>query len=522
MKVAAYARFSSENQRQESIDAQLRAIKAYCDHNNYDIVRIYQDEAVSATTDKRDQFLQMIQDAKSKIFDLVIVHKLDRFARNRYDSAFYKRELKQHGIRIVSVLENLDDSPESVILESVLEGMAEYYSMNLAREVRKGMNENALQALHNGGVAPLGFDVSKDKTYLVNATEAESVRLIFEMYASGYGYGTIANELNKKGYKTKTGKPFGKNSIFDILRNEKYIGRYVFNKRASKKTGNRVYKSDDLITRIDNALPRIISDELWLKVQSKLNERRKPRMNATRVYLLTGKAVCGKCGSSFVGGSYFLGRDRETKYYTYACNSRQRKTGCDNKNIRADLLEEYIIEMIRTEILNDDAIDHLSFLVMDIVNKAVGINKDLVSDLKKKRDFLKSQIDKLFDLYLDGHIDKNMIATKTNKMKSELEHYENRMFELNGSSFENIELEKIKKYMIDLRSKLDEADVNVKKALVDALVDEVVINDDDVLVVFKIDPLDKSKNANSNELTQDTVGGGDGSWNFNNWRKNTS
>lgn len=151
-KAAVYARYSSENQNEESIDAQIRAIKEYCSRNNIQIVKIYTDEALTATTANRPQFLQMIKDSKLGIFDTVIVHKLDRFARNRYDSAFYKRELKLNGVRIVSVLENLDDSPESIILESVLEGMAEYYSANLAREVMKGLKEKALKCKHCGGL----------------------------------------------------------------------------------------------------------------------------------------------------------------------------------------------------------------------------------------------------------------------------------------------------------------------------------------------------------------------------------
>lgn len=511
MKVAAYARFSSDNQRQESIDAQIRAIKFFCDKNDHDLVRIYQDEAVSATTDQREKFLQMIADAKDGIFDCVVVHKLDRFARNRYDSAFYKRQLRQSNVRIISVLEQLDDSPESVILESVLEGMAEYYSMNLAREVRKGMNENALQALHNGGVPPLGFNVNPDKTYSINAAEAESVRLVFEMYANGYGYGMIVNELNEKGHRTKQGHLFGKNSIFDMLRNEKYIGRYVFNKRESKKTGNRKYKADGLITRIDDAMPRIISDDLWHQVQDKLEARRKPRMNASRVYLLTGKLVCGKCGSAYVGGSYFLGRDRIKKYYTYACNSRQRKGDCGNKAIRADLLEEYVLDLIKSELLNDQAIELLAGMIMDIVQDAVSINKDLLADLYKKRDSLKVQINKLFDLYLEDLIDKNTIADKTNKMKAEIEHYESRIRSLNVAAFDDLEYARIKSYMLDLRSKLNDADPVVKKVIIDSLVDEIVVSEDDVNIVLKVDPLGKRKNANpaEAELTQDTVGGGE-------------
>ncbi|AST57700.1 recombinase [Thermoanaerobacterium thermosaccharolyticum] len=202
MKAAAYCRFSSDNQREESIDAQLRAIREYAKKNNIEIVKIYADEAKSATTDDRPQFLQMIKDSEIGIFQAVVVHKLDRFARNRYDSAFYKRHLKKNGIRLISVLEQLDDSPESIILESVLEGMAEYYSKNLAREVMKGLKENAFQARFNGGIAPLGYDIN-DGYYIINEKEAEAVRLIFQMYKDDYGYRHIIDELNPRGYKTK-------------------------------------------------------------------------------------------------------------------------------------------------------------------------------------------------------------------------------------------------------------------------------------------------------------------------------
>lgn len=236
MKTAvAYARYSSDNQRQESIDAQVRAIKEYCKKNEIFLIHTYVDEAVSATSDQREEFLRMVEDAKNGTFQLCIVHKLDRFARNRYDSAFYRRELEKCGVKVMSVLEQLDDSPESIILESVLEGIAEYYSKNLAREVRKGLNENALSAKHNGGIAPLGYEVTPDRKYKINEVEAESVRLIFSMYSNGYGYNLICSELNRRGLKTKLGRPFGKGSTADILRNEKYIGRYVWNKRLSKK-----------------------------------------------------------------------------------------------------------------------------------------------------------------------------------------------------------------------------------------------------------------------------------------------
>ena len=156
-KVALYARFSSDNQRSESIDAQLRAMKAYCEQHKFVVVNTYIDEAKSATTDRRPAFQQMINDSSTHSFNILLVHKLDRFARNRYDSAVYKRELKKNGVTVFSVLENLDDSPESIMMEAVLEGMAEYYSQNLARETMKGLRENALQCKHTGGIPPLGL-----------------------------------------------------------------------------------------------------------------------------------------------------------------------------------------------------------------------------------------------------------------------------------------------------------------------------------------------------------------------------
>ena len=187
-RAVAYCRFSSSNQREESIDAQVRAIKEYCDKNKLKLLKIYKDEAISGTSTKdREMFLEMILDCKKNLFDCVIVHKYDRFARNRYDHALYEKILNDNNVKLISVLEQLvDDSPESVILKSVLAGMNEYYSKNLSREVKKGKKENALKAIHNGGIPPLGYDLDVNKKYIVNKKEAEAVKLIFMYYRWGW------------------------------------------------------------------------------------------------------------------------------------------------------------------------------------------------------------------------------------------------------------------------------------------------------------------------------------------------
>lgn len=179
ISAALYARFSSDNQRNESIDAQVRAIKEFAKANDIMIIAEYIDRAKSATTDDRPDFQRMISDSSKGNFQLIIVHKLDRFARNRNDSIAYRMKLQRNKVALLSVLEPFDeDRPETILLQSVIEGMNEFYSRNLAREVKKGLKENALKCKHTGGYPPLGYDVDKNTHQLViNEYEAEAVRL---------------------------------------------------------------------------------------------------------------------------------------------------------------------------------------------------------------------------------------------------------------------------------------------------------------------------------------------------------
>lgn len=272
--VVAYARFSSDNQRVESIEAQERAIKEFCLKNNFNLVKVYKDEAISGTSVKdREKFVEMINDSKNKSFKFVVVHKFDRFARNRYDHALYEKRLEDNGVKLLSVLEQLNDSPESVILKPVLTGMNEYYSLNLSREVKKGLNENALKCVHNGGTVPLGYDIGEDRRYIIN--EAEIVRTIFKLYLNGVGYANIADMLNKEGYRNKAGKEFRKTSVRDFLLNEKFVGNYVYGKKDKngKLTGKEI--------KIEGGMPQIISSEDFYRVQERINKRKKgARMTA--------------------------------------------------------------------------------------------------------------------------------------------------------------------------------------------------------------------------------------------------
>ena len=324
MKAAIYARYSSDNQREESITAQLRAAHEYCKKNDYIIVKEYTDEAISARTDERPAFQKMIEDAATGLFGVLIVHKIDRFARNRYDAAFYKRSLQKSGVRIRYIEHQLDDSPESGMLESVLEGMAEYFSKNLAREVRKGQKENALQAKHNGGTPPLGYSLTPNKEYQIDESEAPIVRKIFTEYANGKSLRLIRDDLNSAGYRTKKGRAFGTNSLWDLMRNEKYIGTYVYGKSTIGPDGKRNThpKDSENLIKFENALPAIIDRTTWEKVQHQFNKK-SANIRSKEIYIFSGLLKCEHCGSTLVGNRYQtkkgipIGPSSDGDFFTY-------------------------------------------------------------------------------------------------------------------------------------------------------------------------------------------------------------
>lgn len=346
IRAVAYPRYSSDNQREESIIAQLRAIEEYCKQNGYTLVDVYPDEEKTGTTDKRPSFQRMIADSAKKLFDVVIVHKLDRFARNRYDSAHYKRILKRNGVRVESVLERLDGSPESVIMTSLLEGMAEYYSLNLAREVRKGLSENALNGIHTGGRPPYGLKVNKETRKLeIDERTAPAVRIYFEGIDADRSLEAIAAQINQQGFRTQENRPFGKNSFDGWARNRKYRGDYVWDQLAGKDEDGVRHGDNKPIeeqTIIPGIIPAIIEAALWDRVNAKMDTRKRGpgRMKAKINYLLTGKIYCGNCGALYAGNSYTNTKSSERTVLTYyKCQGK-----CGNTSVRKDAIEALAAE----------------------------------------------------------------------------------------------------------------------------------------------------------------------------------
>jgi site-specific DNA recombinase len=508
MKTAIiYARFSSDNQRAESITAQLRACTDYALKEGIQIIGEYIDEAKSATSDDRPQFQKMFKDLREKVItpNLLIVHKLDRFARSRYDSIIYRRELKKVNMSLVSVLERLDDSPESIILESMLEGMAEYYSKNLAREVAKGMKETALQGKYTGGRVPYGYIVGPDQKLLPDPDRAGAIKLIFEMFADGKEYKEIIAELTKKGYKSFNGGQFMKSSIHDMLQNEKYLGINVFNKASSAdmngKRNNRKHKDSADIIKVPNAFQALVSMETFIKCQ----ERFKTRDHSTagfnfskQTYLLSGKVICGECGEKVYGGSFHYttrvsGEKRER--YCYYCSNR-KKGACDMKRISKQELEDVVKEEI--EFLLDSE-SSCAILAKKSYEKMVKENKESSGDGKKlKKDIANhtKQIQRVIDLLLkfpDSQTDELM--QRMSNLQSEKVLLETELVRWEVSQSGNITEKTIYKYLLSRNLMLKNGTDEEKKHVFDEFVDNITLGNKEVVINLKFTTVTTSGGA---------------------------
>lgn len=338
-----YMRYSSDRQTEQSIEGQLRELVAYCLQHDLRIAAVYVDRAVSAHTSmaKRAAFQKMLADSKRSAWNTVLVWKLDRFARNRQDSAAARAILIKNGCMVVSATENITNSPEGRLLESVLEGLNEYYSEDLKQKIKRGNRESALKGQALGGSVPLGYKIEKKK-WVIDPLTAPLVEEAFTRYASGETAAAICSDFNARGYRTSKGAEFNKSSFKNIFRNEKYIG---------------VYKYTDI--RQGNAVPRIVTDDVWNLVQSRLkdNAAAPARGKAKVAYLLTGKIFCGKCGSPMTGEAG-TGKGGG-KYNYYTCANRKRRHACDKRPVPKDWLED-IVARDALEALTDEIIDYVA------------------------------------------------------------------------------------------------------------------------------------------------------------------
>ncbi len=469
MNVVIYARYSSERQTEQSIEGQLKVCHEFADRNGFSVVHEYIDRAMTGKTDGRPQFQKMIQDSDKKQFQGVLVYQLDRFSRNRYDSAVYKRALRKNGVKVFSAQENITDDANGILIEGLLESIAEYYSVELSQKVKRGMNLNAEKCLSNGGTIPFGYK-SVNKHLVIDEETAPIVRLIFEMYANGSKTSEIAEYLNERHIRTASGAKFNKNSLHSILKNRKYIG---------------VYKYGDI--EIADGVPRILSDELFQQVEQVLmrNQKNAGHNKAKMEYLLTTKLFCGHCGAPMVGVS---ARSKTGKvYYYYSCNNARIKS-CGKKNEQKERIEEAVIRKCQ-ELLTEENIRRISANVA-----AVAKREQESSELRRLNRLLKeckAAIENLMKALESGQ-NMDIISDRITQKRTECMQLEK---SIAAEKLKHVTLteSEIQFFLTKLRSG-DINDLQRRRALIHIFVNSVYLYDDKLVIFF---------NASDNPVTVD-------------------
>lgn len=382
MNAVIYARFSSYGQNEQSIDGQLRDCYAFAQREGYAVIGEYIDRAKSARSDDRPDFQRMVKDAEKKQFQVIIVWKLDRFTRNRYDSAIYKARLKKHGVRVVSAMENIIDAPEGIILEGMLESMAEYYSANLSQNVRRGQRETIAKGRWCGGNVPYGYQPVNGRLVPDERT-VPVVKYLFERYAAGVSKRDIIAALNARGIRNSRGNPLTMSSFQTVLTNPTYVGRHTWKGRV-----------------IEGCADPIIDEQTFQAVQKQLKKKAQaPAASKAKVeYQLQGKIFCGHCGANMIGecgyGKAGVG------YHYYTCATRKKARACDKRNEKKDFIEWYIVEQTQLYVLDPARIDYIANAVVEQYDKE--FNSVALEDLERQLTRLDTDLNNLVDAVLDA------------------------------------------------------------------------------------------------------------------------
>jgi len=461
MKAVIYARYSSDNQTENSIEGQLRECTEYADKHNITVIGTYIDRALSAKTDDRPEFQSMIRDSAQKQFDVIIVWKLDRFSRDRYDSAHYKRILKKNDVKVISATELISEGSTGILLESLIEGYAEFYSVELSEKVKRGQKENALKCKANGGAVPFGYTINSERYYEIDPLTAPIVLEIFTRYADGQTVGEISEELNSRSAFASTKHKYtNKASMHNLLKNRRYMGEYRYG---------------DVVT--PGGMPAIVPKDIFDKVQVRMekNKHKPAAKKAVVEYILTTKLFCGLDGVMMVG----VGGTSKTGalHHYYKCGNRIYRKTCDKKTVKKGWLERHIVALVKERVLRNDVIDRIADELVKLQNQ----ENTTVSFLQKQLTDIQKRIDNLLNAIEEGLLNASA--------KARLDDLEMKKSDLEIS----IAKEKLtktpltKKQIVFWISKFKYGDIDnpeYRRQMVDIFINSVYLYEDRVVIAF--------------------------------------
>lgn len=455
MKTAViYARYSSSNQTEQSIEGQLRVCHEFAERENILILDTYIDRAMTGTNDNRADFQRMIKDSSKREWNYVIVYKLDRFSRDKYATAVHKKTLKDNDVKLLSATECIPDTPEGIIMESLIEGMGQYYSEELSQKVRRGMNETRQKGNFTGGHLLYGYSV-ENKKVIIDEEKAEIVRYIFEQYSVGVYVEDIIADLTAKGVYNR-GKPFARNTVYKMLKNEKYSGIY--------RLGDEVF---------ENMYPQIVTPKTFEIVREKVKENQYGKRSIDVVYLLRNKMKCGYCGKS-INGECGTSKNGKRKYY-YKCFGRKKNSGCKKKMIQKDLLEKLVIEVIITILSNYKNKETLISAVLKQQERRIAQNsilKILLREQKQVNNALENMV---------AAIEQGVITNTTTKRLKELE---TRLEDLERQILIEKSKNAVRVPESAIREYYEETLTLGAEQLIDYLIKDIVLYDDKIEIHF--------------------------------------
>jgi DNA invertase Pin-like site-specific DNA recombinase len=462
MRAVIYARYSDSHQREESVEGQLRECGDFAQRKGYAIVKTYADRAISGQkAENRPQFMQMIEDSKQRMFDIVIVWKIDRFSRDKYDSVFYKNALKKNGVSVISATEPIDDSPEGQLMESIFEGFSVYYLKDLSMKVSRGMTENALKGKFNGGSPTYGYVIDADKRFQPDPVKALIVADIFRRYASGESIKSILVTLKEEGLQTGHNKAPTYSFIVNLIKNRRYLGEYRFKD-----------------TVIENAFASLIDAEVFEKCQKRLAENQHRPASFKPVedkYSLTGKIYCGYCGDTMHGKSAKSKTGAIHRYYH--CRAAKKLKTCGKKRINKSLVESLVIDYILRMLDDAPLLNRIVEACYDLQT-----NKDSLMLLEKRLAKVQKEIDNVMAAIKQGIITP---STKETLMQLEQDK-ENLTQSIVTTRIERpvLSKEQIRHWICRFKGSNPD-DPEQKQRLIETFLRSVYVYDDKMLIVLK-------------------------------------
>lgn len=482
LRTGIYTRYSDNNQDGGySIEYQLSECTNYMDIKGLTLAKTYIDQAVTGTkVAGRDAFHELIYDVKNGLIDVIVVYKFSRIFRNAYESHKYRKLFKQHGVKLISATEQVDDETSSgQLMLGVMANIDEYQSAVISDHVKSAMREMVSEGYFAGGTVPYGYKLEEvqhgkktRKKYIPDEYEKEIVKKLFELYADNYSLKYLQDYTKNVGASTRQGKPFSIQTICRMLRNDFYIGILRYNAQGHEPIV--VY----------DVIPPIIEKGLWDRVQYRHSRQKDVRPRKRKdLYSLTGKIVCGKCGSHFFGiRSASTQRGKLYDYKYYVCSVSKTYSECDCKRVRKDFLEDAVLNEIKKHILNERSIYQIANEIIAKLGKNPNGQKNKLKELKKELTTVKSQISEMLELKSLKIIDNAYIIEHMAKYDTRVKELETQIYAIEQQTKMTISHAMIVNYLNKMLSISNTTDDEILQTIFNNFVEKIIIDNEEIKI----------------------------------------